>query len=274
MKPIISEEILQRKGARNTSEIPEEVLHYLNCGYIATSNLSEWLMIDQRMLAQHALNELGLAFFLEPVFFALDQLAKPTATKMTAAIGKTLSAQINEVGFLHETFSLLMGHPSDVVRSWAAYLPAETQLLSIDQQFEVIKTVATDPHFAVREIAWLAFRPVVEKNLAPSIERLAVWATNPNVNIRRFASEITRPRGVWCNHIKALKQTPALALPILEPLKADAEKYVQDSVGNWLNDASKSAPDWVEATCARWEAESAAASTQRIVKKALRTLRK
>ena len=55
-------------------------------------------------------------------------------------------------------------------------------------------------------------------------------------------------------------------------MKTDKAKYVQDSVGNWLNDASKTRPDFVVALCERWENESPAKETKYIVKKALRTL--
>lgn len=70
------------------------------------------------------------------------------------------------------------------------------------------------------------------------------------------------------------QHTPELALPILEPLKADEAKYVQNSIGNWLNDASKTQPKFVIELCRRWEVESDTKETNYIIKKALRTLNK
>ena len=120
----------------------------------------------------------------------------------------------------------------------------------------------------------MAMRPEISANLDESLAALAGWTMHENENVRRFACESTRPRGVWCAHIDALKQNPGLGLVILEPLRSDSSRYVQDSVGNWLNDASKSQPEFVIEICDEWLRESPTKETQYIIKKALRTLKK
>jgi len=61
---------------------------------------------------------------------------------------------------------------------------------------------------------------------------------------------------------------------LLEPVRSDPSDYVRRSVGNWLNDASKSRPEWVRSLAAEWRRASKTAETAWIVRHALRTLRK
>jgi 3-methyladenine DNA glycosylase AlkC len=105
-----------------------------------------------------------------------------------------------------------------------------------------------------------------------AVAQLAPWVRDEDANIRRFASELTRPRGVWCAQIEVLKAEPWRGLALLEPLRADASRYVQNSVANWLNDAARTQPDWVAETCARWSRESPGAATGYIVRRACRNL--
>lgn len=165
-------------------------------------------------------------------------------------------------------------HQADSIRCYAPYLIALNDRLTIEEKLNQSKKLIVDTHFGVREVVWMALRPSIDENLAASIKILSHWATDPNENIRRFTTESTRPRGVWCKHIEALKEDPAQALPILEPLKSDTSKYVQDSVGNWLNDASKSQPSFVVTLCDKWQQESPTKETQKIIKRAKRTIDK
>jgi 3-methyladenine DNA glycosylase AlkC len=66
---------------------------------------------------------------------------------------------------------------------------------------------------------------------------------------------------------------PEIGRPILEPLASDSSRYVGNSVANWLNDASKSQPAWVRNLTCDWLRRSPTPETQRIVQRALRTLR-
>ncbi|MEL6823559.1 MAG: DNA alkylation repair protein, partial [Calditrichota bacterium] len=144
----------------------------------------------------------------------------------------------------------------------------------VTEKFEQIKMLIADQHFGVREVVWIALRPEIDINLDEAIQILADWTNSPDENIRRFTTECTRPRGVWCKHIEKLKENPEIALPILENLKSDSSKYVQDSVGNWLNDASKSKPEFVSHLCDKWKVESPTKETEKIIKRARRTINK
>ncbi|MGN6493203.1 MAG: DNA alkylation repair protein [Agriterribacter sp.] len=266
-------ECKRRKGARSTKDIPAEILQQLNAGQIETVNLVEWLAVDQRLLVENLLKQNKRTEYLKSVLTRIDQLKKQTVNTINEAIGAELfelAIQNNDEDFL----AIMSNHTADLVRCWATYTIGKNENLSISETLVQIQPFSADKHFGVREICWLAVRPKIAQNLTESIKILSNWTTNQDENIRRFTTESTRPRGVWCEHIEELKQNPELALSILEPLKSDKAKYVQDSVGNWLNDASKTQPDFVKELCKRWETESDTKETKYIKKKALRTLNK
>lgn len=264
--------ILQRKGARTTRDVPPEVRELLNAGRIETVNLCEWLIVDQARLAEAVFVENGWQALLPEVNRALESIKQRTAVKDLAAIGGVIAASLGSKRTFNRAYKALTAHRSDLVRSWGAYLVGRGDSQDLSARLRHMRVLAADRHMGVRETAWLAVRDKLAAELELGIELLAPWSLDTDPNIRRFASEATRPRGVWCRHIERLKEEPQLGLAILEPLKADVSKYVQDSVSNWLNDASKSQPSWVKKLCARWRRESKSKETERIVKRALRTV--
>lgn len=242
---------IQRKGSRTLKDVPLEIVEQLNKGVLETANLMEALSIDFTQL----LSILGHT----PEKDHFESLG--IIQRMKEAARSLLE---NE----HDIDSLSK-HPSDTVRGWAGYMISFDSRIPLKQKFTLIENLADDQHFGVREWAWLAMRPYCVEDPISVIKLLEPWLTQTE-NKRRFVSEITRPRGVWCAHIPILKEQPELALPILNALKTDPSRYVQNSVANWLNDAAKSKTQWVKDLCQLWRQESPTEATTYVCKRALR----
>ncbi|MGX5499647.1 3-methyladenine DNA glycosylase AlkC [Bacillus wiedmannii] len=270
-----SKVILNRKGARKVNEIPKEVLQLLQQGKIESVNLTEWLAINHIELLKNVLPSIGLKNSLEYIVGELEKQNVETGMKVIRIIGTLLDEIIikeNE-GNKEDVLLKLSKHISDSVRCWAAFMNKKSNN-TLKDTLTYIRPFAADHHFGVREIAWMSIREDLSQNIEESVELLVEWAKSEDENIRRFSVESIRPRGVWSKHIEILKQEPEKALPILNLLKSDPSKYVQDSVGNWLNDASKTKPDWVMNLCEEWEKDTDIKSTSRMIKKAKRTILK
>jgi len=267
--------ILNRKGARKASDIPQKVLELLNKGEIETVNLTEWLAIDHVKLIQEVFPDLGIEQEkIDAIIKEIKAQKKPSTMNTTKLIGSSLYQLYSNTKELNQILSKLSTHLSDSIRCYAPYLIGLNEQLTIEQKLAQSQYLAADKHFGIREVVWMALRPEIDKNLESAISVLSEWTLHKDENIRRFATEATRPRGVWSKHIDRLKENPELALPILENLKSDNAKYVQDSVGNWLNDASKSTPDFVSELCEKWRTESPTQATEKIIKRARRSIDK
>jgi 3-methyladenine DNA glycosylase AlkC len=260
-----------RKGAFRIALIPPEVLRALNDGLLETVNLNEFMALELPQLARSVAGHVGLDPASERL---VDTLAMLSAFKPMQRHGHIARALYDLAARHDERDAVahrLATHASDVARCWAAQWVTLSGL-PLPAQLEAVRRFAADPHFGVREIAWMAVRDAVIVSLDEALALLKPWVADADPHIRRFASELTRPRGVWCAQIEALKAEPWRALALIEPLRADPSRYVQNSVANWLNDASKTQGEWVETLCTRWVAESDAAETRYIAKRALRTL--
>ena len=246
--------------SRGVADIAPARLALLNGGSVASATLTEGLAIDFAQLLAAALPDLSAA--------RLERMRAQAAAGITRRMA--LAAQL--LLEADADLAVLQAHPSDTVRGWTCFVIAAQAGWTLAQQLAAMRPLADDGHFGVREWAWLALRPHLAEHLPDAIALLAPWTADPSERVRRFACEALRPRGVWCAHIAQLKEQPQLALPLLQPLRADPAVYVQDSVANWLNDAAKSQPDWVRSLCAQWLLESPNAATQRICKRAQRSL--
>lgn len=242
--------------------IPSARLALLNSGQAATGTLAEGLAVDFAVLMAAAVPQVGTTALEK-----MRQAASLGISKRMALAGEVVLDAVGRQGLM-----ALAGHQADTVRAWVCYALAHDHAEPLEHLLDAVRAFADDAHFGVREWVWLSVRPHIAAQPQQAINHLAGWATAPSERVRRFASESTRPRGVWCAHMNILKENPALGLPVLGPLQADPSKYVQDSVGNWLNDAAKSQPHWVRALCDQWLAHSPGKATAYICKRALRSL--
>lgn len=241
------------------ASVSNKKMDALNTGKASTANLTEWLSVDQKCLLEAVAKVLGLNQLTEMA----ERLPKASAPKQIAWIG----AQLSSVSGSEVTRT----HPSDIVRCWGCYADS-AKARDLEAALLAVKPFAKDEHFGVREIAWMAIRNKICEDPRYAIQLLIPWAKSRSEYLRRFASEATRPRGVWAKHIDELKKDPTPALPILNLLQADVSRYVQNSVANWLNDASKTSPLWVKKLCAAWLKNSETAATIYIVKRAQRSM--
>ncbi|RZL89470.1 MAG: DNA alkylation repair protein [Variovorax sp.] len=263
----------QRKGAFRIALIPPEVLEALNDGLLETVNLNEFMAIELPRLARNVAGHVGLDPASERLIDTFAMLGAFKPMQRHGHISRALYDLTSQHAEPDVVAHRLATHPSDVARCWATQWITLSGL-ALPEQLKAVRRFAADPHFGVREMAWMAVRDATIRTLDEALALLRPWVADGDPCIRRFASELTRPRGVWCAQIERLKAEPWLGLPLLEPLRADPSRYVQNSVANWLNDASRTQAAWVKETCARWLAESDAPQTGYIVKRALRTMAK
>lgn len=118
-----------------------------------------------------------------------------------------------------------------------------------------------------------AIRPFLRKHRERTLRHLKKWAKDPDEHVRRLVSEGTRPLLPWGERLPELMADPGLAMPLLEILHRDKSDYVRLSVSNHLNDFSKSHPEMVLETLAKWrDAGPVDAKFTKLARHACRTL--
>jgi 3-methyladenine DNA glycosylase AlkC len=264
----------RRTGATRRDQIPADVREELNRGTLETATLAEWLAVDMEVLFRSVMRDVGLSRWRARLLKSTRGVNALGVTRRLECIGRAIHEVIQETTHFESVLGAMKSHRSDVVRQWATYAAAADSSRTVASRIQAMRPFAADRNMSVRECAWMAVRPVLVLRTVECLAVLEPLAHDSDPNMRRFASEVSRPRSVWCHHAPLLKAAPDLAHAVLDPLKADPSVYVRLSVGNWLNDASKTRPDWVQRTCRRWLLVSDSPATQHIVRRGLRTLAK
>lgn len=158
----------------------------------------------------------------------------------------------------------------DTIRAIGALAIGVSDLLP-SARLRLLRRFADDSHFAVREWAWIGLRDSLGDGVLDLVPLLTAWAKDPSERVRRYSCEVIRPRGVWCRHLTYHGRDLTAGLPVVEQLRTDSSRYVQVSVGNWLNDACRLEPAWVINLCSQWQQEDAIPNL--IVRRALRSVR-
>lgn len=119
--------------------------------------------------------------------------------------------------------------------------------------------------------AEFAVRPYLLHHPELAWAKMNAWTADPDVHVRRLASEGSRPRLPWGMQLRPSIDDPGRNLELIEKLKDDPEAYVRRSVANHLNDVARDHPQKVVAIAQRWAQKPARIPT---IRHGLRTLLK
>lgn len=122
-----------------------------------------------------------------------------------------------------------------------------------------------------RLTAEFAIRTLLRHDLDRALATIAGWTASDDVDVRRLASEGTRPYLPWATRVPALIARPGITIPLLDGLYRDESEYVRRSVANHLNDLSRDHADLVVHTARGW-LDAPDQNTAWVVRHSLRTL--
>jgi 3-methyladenine DNA glycosylase AlkC len=111
-----------------------------------------------------------------------------------------------------------------------------------------------------------AVRPFIKQDPDATMRFLLKCARDESVDLRRWASEGTRPRVPWGEKLHLFIKDPAGTRAILDALKFDPELYVRKSVANHLNDITKDHPDYVIQLLQSWQQQAKQSGSEEVKK--------
>ncbi|WP_431964222.1 DNA alkylation repair protein [Actinacidiphila sp. bgisy160] len=138
-----------------------------------------------------------------------------------------------------------------------------------DDAFDDAMELLTD--LTGRLTSEFALRTLLRHDLDRALGIIAQWTRSPDPDVRRLASEGTRPYLPWSIRVPELITRPGATVAVLDALYGDESEYVRRSVANHLNDVSRDHADLAVTTARRWLTAPAPA-TGRLVRHGMRTL--
>ncbi|XDA96763.1 hypothetical protein AB1M95_11560 [Sulfitobacter sp. LCG007] len=208
---------------------------------------------------------------------ALSGLAELGLLERLELIADCIEAQLpQDFPAMAEALEAAMPEPLDPGLGdddFGHFIRAVPGILAVRHGLEAHRERALDLiHAATRRFSMEFYiRPFLNRWPAETLERLALWAGDPNYHVRRLVSEGTRPRLPWA---RAVALSAKDTLPLLDRLHADPTRYVTRSVANHLNDLTRSVPEAVIARLEDWRGADRqdAAEMSWIARHALRSL--
>ncbi|QIM16330.1 DNA alkylation repair protein [Leucobacter insecticola] len=162
-----------------------------------------------------------------------------------------------------ETFAGFTLWPLGLAASWSAIEAGTDQ--AFDNGMELMRELTP------RMSSEFSVRPLLLHNLSRGLRHMTEWTGDPDWNVRRLASEGSRPLLPWGERLPVLVTDPSPTLPILNALYDDPEESVRRSVANHLNDHSRTHPELTVLTVRGWQ-RSGGEHVARTSRHALRTL--
>jgi len=147
-------------------------------------------------------------------------------------------------------------------------IPAFVEVYGVDFPRESLEAMPVITRVSSCEFA---IRPFLVAHPQATLARLQLWTAHDDENLRRLASEGSRPRLPWAPPLRQFIADPSPTLSLLERLKDDPSLYVRRSAANHLNDISKDHPERVLERMAAWK-KGASAERLWLISHALRTL--
>lgn len=141
-----------------------------------------------------------------------------------------------------------------------------------EEHFEL--STAFSKELTKRFTGEFCMRPLLAHFPERTLRLMQEWSKDENMRVRRLSSECLRIALPWAKKVDVVLQHFELYRMVLSNLKDDADKSIQKSVANNLNDLYKVDPQKFATIVHDWETSTTSAACAWIIQHGSRTLRK